>query len=552
MKLSPKTRKILLLTAFLITVAVCVPATALITYRISTSASGSTQASSKEDIVADFIIIGGGSAGCIVAARLAEYGFETVLISSGANDTLNPMMREKRAYSQLFRMPQFKHYLFPEPSLNLNGRVLNTIVQNTLGGNGVNGGGMEQMMRNDWTYFVNVTNDQSYHHQNMSAYYKMVENFTSTASISPSENHGHSGPIIITQYYDTKFGNVWKSVAQELSETYSDDLAGLSDYGFSFEGSAFTNGLRSWSGDAYLSSTMSKYSNLKVITEATVTKLEINEKTKHVDSVLFVTSNGLFKGTARKEYILSAGVFFSPHLLMLSGIGDSDILRQHNITVKHELKQVGKNLVDNGVVTVEYDTKNFSLGDLKPVGLINSQSTTTNTNPDIFFILKLDEQTKRLTVLILNISPKSPAGYVSLHNSNPLVSPKINLTYLKDERDTKTFVNGIEYIRRIMSTSVMKQYATFNETQPGPNSVNLSTYVINTVSTAQHFLGTCSMGKNEQTSVVDSHFKVHGIDNLRIVDASIFPAGFISKSGPCLTVYALAEKAARTLQQMYS
>ncbi|UJR16870.1 hypothetical protein I4U23_003768 [Adineta vaga] len=508
--------------------------------------------SQNEEIVTDFIIIGGGTAGCVVAARLAEYGFETLLLTSGSNDTLNPMMREKSSYSKLEQALHFRHYLPAEPSPYLNQRILNIIVRNTLGGSSINGAGMERMMQNDWTYFINATNDQSYHHQYMSTYYKMVENFTSTAANSTSQDHGHNGPIIITQVYDAIFYDVWKNVAKELSETFTNDLAGPIDYGFSFEPSAFTNGLRSWSGDAYLTSRMSKYPNLKVITGATVTKLDVNEKTKHIDNVLFVSSNGLFKGRARKECILSAGAIYSPHLLMLSGIGDSEILQQNNITVKHELKQVGKNLMDNGVITLEYSTNNFSMGNSIPVGLINSQSPTTNTNPDIFFILKMNQLTEHLYVILFSASPKSSGSYVSLYNSNPLIPPKLNLAYFENQNDIKIFVNGINYVRKVMSTSSIKQHGEINEILPGIDVVNLTAYVIEKISSTNHFMGTCSMGKNEQNSVVDSDFKVHGIDNLRIVDASIFPAGFASKSGPCLTVHALAEKAAHILQQNYS
>ena len=505
-----------------------------------------------QKIEADFVVVGGGSAGCVVAARLAEYGFETLLLSSGSNDTANPVMREKSSFAQLFQIPQFRHYLRPEPSPNLNHRIVDVIVWNTLGGNSVNGGGMERMMINDWNAFIRATDDRSFNHQNMTKYYEMVENFASTESVSNSAIHGHDGLIKITQAHDYLFDDIWKRVADEIHETFSDDLAGTVDYGFSFEPSSFTDGLRSWSGDAYVASAVLKYPNLKVVTGATVIKLEMNEKTKHITNVLFVSSDGLFNAVARKEYILSAGTFYSPQLLMLSGIGDSDILQKSRIPMKHELKQVGKNLVDNGLVIVEYETKDLQITKSIPVALINSQSTTTNTNPDTFLILKMNNSTRRLYVVIFNASPKSAPGSVSLHNSNPLVPPKITLNYLEDQNDIRTFVDAINYVRIALSTNVIKQSAQVTEITPGLAEIDLAMYVKNTLTPAHHFIGTCSMGKNAENSVVNSHFQVHGINNLRVVDASVFPAGFASKTGPCLTVYALAEKAAHMIHQEYS
>lgn len=504
------------------------------------------------EIVADFVVIGGGSAGCVVAARLAEYGFETLLLSSGFNDTENPLMRQKSLFNQLFKTSQFKHYLPPDPLPTVNNRILDIAVWNTLGGSSVNGGGMGRMMAHEWDSFILATGDQSYNHQNMSKYYKMAENFTSNERIFISDIHGHTGPIKITMARDALFDSIWKKVADEVSETFSDDLAGTTDYGFSFEPSSYTNGLRSWSGDAYLTPAILKYPNLRVITGATVTKLEMKNGTKQINNVLFVSPEGLFSAVARKEYILSAGTFYTPHILMLSGIGDPDILQRSKIAVKHVLKQVGKNLMDNGGIVAEFETKDLPIDQCIPIALVNSQSQTTKTNTNTFLIFKMNNITKHLRVTIYNASPTSKLGSVSLHNANPFVPPKITLNYLEDPNDIKTFVDGINYIRKIMSTKAIKQYAQVTEIAPGIQEMNLPLYIKNNLTPAYHFMGTCSMGKNAENSVVDNYFKMHGIRNLRIVDASVFPIGFASKIGPCLTVYALAEKAAHLLQQEYS
>ncbi|CAF1231486.1 unnamed protein product [Rotaria sp. Silwood1] len=319
-------------------------------------------------ITADFVIVGGGTAGCVLAARLAERGFETLLISSGSNDTSNPMMRQKSEFARLQRTLFFKHYLPSNASPNLNNRTLDAIVWKTLGGNSVNGGGMERMMANDWNSFVDATRDTSFHHENMSRYYKMVENFTSTDSSLVSNIHGNNGPIKITQAHDTIFKEVWKNVAYELNEAFSEDLADNMDHGLSFEPSSYTDGLRSWSGDAYLTPNIAKYPNLKVMTSTTAIKFNLNETTKRIDNILFLSFDGFFYGVAKKEYILSAGTFYSPHILMLSGIGDPEILQKHQIPVKHELRQVGKHMMDNGAIIVRYKTENLPINQSIPVG----------------------------------------------------------------------------------------------------------------------------------------------------------------------------------------
>ncbi|CAF2269157.1 unnamed protein product [Rotaria magnacalcarata] len=234
---------------------------------------------------------------------------------------------------------------------------------------------------------------------------------------------------------------------------------------------------------------------------------------------------------------------------MLSGIGDPDILQKNQITVKHELRQVGKNLMDNGAIIMQYQAENLPINQSIPVGLVNTQSPTTSLNPDIFFILKMNKQAKQLFVVIFNATPKSAIGSISLHNANPLTPPKISLNYFEDKEDLQTFINGINYVRKFMSTNALDKFDPIIEILPGLKETDLGTYITDTLTPSYHFIGTCCMGQNAQNSVVDNNFKVHGIKNLRIVDGSVFPAGFASKAGPCLTIYALAEKVVDLLRK---
>ena len=505
-----------------------------------------------EEIQADFIVVGGGTAGCVLAARLAEYGFQVLLLSSGSNDTENSLMKQKSRFLELLATPQFKHNLYHVPSPNINNRMLQLIVWNSLGGSSINEGGMERMIKSECDLFAEASGDESFRCESMSMYYKMVERWTTNAPSPVDRIYGTKGPIHITHVNKSPFSEIWKRVADELGEAFSNHLSGLTNYGFSFEPVSFVDGVRHWSASGYLIPALDQYPNLTVKTGATVTKFNVNAKTKNIDSLLFVSCDGCFCAIARKEYILSAGTFFSPHLLMLSGIGDPELLKQNNIEIKHVLPQVGKNLTDNGAVVVIYKTTDLPINQCTPIAIVNRQVKTIEPNSDLFFVFKMNQTNGDLYALIFNGSPKSRTGSISLYNSNPLVPPKVTLNYLEDERDIEAFVDGIHYIRRVMSTNVIKQTAQVTEISPGIQETNLHRYIRDRLQPGYHFIGTCGMGQSSQTSVVNKDFKVHGIDNLRVVDASVFPKGFASKVGPCLTVYALAEKAVDILRCDYS
>ena len=504
-----------------------------------------------EEIQADVVIVGAGTAGCVLATRLAEYGFEVLLLSSGSNDTTNPLVKRTSQFVELLKMPQFKHNLFHTPLSNLNGRTLELIVWNTLGGNSINWGGMERMSKNECDLFVDATGDSSFNFEHMSTYYKMVEKFTTLEQSSKTNHDTNNGKIPMVHSSSPPFSEIWKKVADELGETFTNDLTGPITYGFSFESSSFVDGVRHWSASDYLIPAMNKYPNLSVRTDATVTKFDVNAKTKHVDSLLFVSSKGYFRVMARKEYILSAGTFFSPQLLLVSGIGDPELLQQNNIDVKHVLTQVGKNLTDNGLVPMEYEMKGLPTNQCIPIGLVNRRTKTTETNSDLFFVLRMSQPTENIRVLTFNCQPKSPSGSISLYNSNPLMPPKITLNYLEHEEDIEAFVDSISYIRRVMFTNAIQETVEVTEILPGIHEVDLHSYIRDKFEPAYHFIGTCAMGQDPQTSVVNKDFKVHGIDNLRVVDASVFPKDFVSLKGPCLPVYALAEKAADHLRKEY-
>lgn len=508
--------------------------------------------STSKMLHADFVIAGGGTAGCVLAARLSERGYQTLLITSGSDDSENPIITEKSRVETLLSDPMFKHLLFTKPLKSLDDRILYVTVRKTLGGSSVNNGWMERIGPNDWDEFVRATGDESFSYENMKIFYDMVEDYSSLNPSVLSSNHGTNGPIKLTREFDPSFEDAWRNVAAETNETFTADLTGEINYGLSFEPVAFRNGRRSWCGNEYLIPAMKNYPNLILITKATVLKLELNESTQRIDHLSFISPDGYFHAVAAKEFILSCGSLYSPQILMLSGIGSEESLRKANITVKHNLEHVGRHLLDNGLLFMHYSAQNISNGSSIPIGLVNTELPTDATNAKIFFLFKMNHETKAMTVVIFNASPKSSAGSVTLLNNDPLTPPIIEYEYLSNEDDLKTFTNSIHYVRKIIASESLKQFGPFTEIAPGAETNDFHKYVKETLMPGHHFVGTCCMGTTAENSVVDRNFRVHGIENLRVVDGSVFPSGLTSKMGPCLTIYALAEKAAQVISNSYS
>ncbi|HEY5900415.1 MAG TPA: GMC oxidoreductase, partial [Burkholderiales bacterium] len=335
---------------------------------------------------------------------------------------------------------------------------------------------------------------------------------------------------------------------------------------------------RRWSAtNAFLRPALQR-KNLTVLTGALVCKVRMQGKT--AAGIEFLRGGEAQFAEAKRETILAAGAIGSPQILQLSGIGPADLLQELRIPVVHELKGVGENLHDHLQIRMQYKVKNvktlngvanslagkaamaleyfvFRTG---PLTMPPSQagafakSDPSQPTPNIEWHvqpLSLDKfgdplhSFPAITPSVCNLRPSS-RGWVRITSADPSQYPQIKLNYLKTEEDRKVAVDGMRFTRRIMAAPALARYAP-EEYRPG-SAVEEEKDLVKAAgelgTTIFHPVGTCKMG-NDAMAVVDSELRVHGIDRLRVVDASVFPR--ITSGNTNAPTYVVAEKGARAI-----
>jgi choline dehydrogenase len=335
---------------------------------------------------------------------------------------------------------------------------------------------------------------------------------------------------------------------------------------------------RRWSAtNAFLRPVMHR-ANLTVMTHASVLKL--NFAGRDCKGVDFVHRNQKFRVEARKETILSAGAIGSPQLLQLSGVGPRELLERNQIQVVHDLPGVGENLQDHLQIRMQYKVKNvktlngvanslwgkaamaleyFALR-TGPLTMPPSQagafakSDPSQPTPNIEWHvqpLSLDKfgdplhSFPAITPSVCNLRPAS-RGRVRIKSPNPADYPEIRLNYLSDEGDRRVAVDGMRFTRRIMAAKALAKYQP-EEYRPGvavQDEKSLEKAAGELGTTIFHPVGTCKMGKDPM-AVVDDELRVHGVQRLRVIDASIFPR--ITSGNTNAPTYVIAEKGARAV-----
>ena len=406
-------------------------------------------------------------------------------------------------------------------------------------------------------------------------YFKKSE----TNSRGESELHGGAGPLQVTDrpaFYE--ISKRYIEASQQAGFKVTDDFNGSDQEGVGYYQCTIKDGKRCSAAHAYLLPVLSR-PNLTVLTHAQVSKVLLKDKQAYGVDVHVKGKKRTI--TANNEVILSGGSIASPQLLMLSGIGDKSELSQHGITCVHELKGVGKNLrehVDACVLVKSKKTDGFTLsvpGLLKMAPdainyitgkkgkLANSileaggfiKSTDNESRPDIqlhMLPLLYDDNGRDLRLLsqhgfschVCVLRPES-TGTVSLKSANYQDAPEIdfNLFSDKDGKDKTVLINGMRQLRKILTAPALAQHYE-NEVHPG-NAFETDEQIFakakERIGTVFHPVGTCKMGSDDM-AVVDNQLKVHGIDKLRVIDASIMPT-LISGNTNAPTM-AIAEKVA--------
>ncbi len=494
----------------------------------------------------DYIIVGAGSAGCVLANRLTASGRHRVLLlEAGGPDTVKEI-HIPVAFSKLFKSAwDWAYYTEPEPHLcNRNlywprGKVLG-------GSSSINAMIYIRGNRADYDQWRDQGN-RGWGYSDVLPYFKKSEN----QERGSSEYHGSSGPLCVSDLRTVNpLSEAFIAAGEESGFRRNPDFNAASQEGFGFYQVTQNKGRRHSAATAYLYPARSR-KNLTVRTGVHV--FGISFEGKRAAAVSFQDGNGNTQERAEREIILCAGAIGSPQLLMLSGVGPAEDLRAFDIPVVCDLPGVGKNLQDHPATAMAYECT-------QPITLANAESLpnlmrylcfrrgqlTSNVAesggfiktspacaiPDIqyhfgvgYFVEHGFQQIEghAFTIGATLVHPYS-RGDIRLRSSNPLDAPAIRGNYFSDDRDMKVMVEGVKIARTLALSNAFSSYRG-KELLPGADTKDDSAFrahIAKVAETLYHPVGTCKMG-NDATAVVDSELRVHGLEGLRVIDASIMP-----------------------------
>jgi choline dehydrogenase len=476
----------------------------------------------------DYIIVGAGSAGCVLAARLAEDLHARVLLLEAGGPDRAPEIRIPAAFSKLFKTAVDWNYS-TEPEAQLHNRKLYWPRGKVLGGSSsINAMIYVRGNPSDYDRWRDLGNP-GWGFADVLPYFKRSE----AQERGGSEFHGVGGPIHVA---DPRCVNpltrTFLAAAHEIGVPRNPDFNGISQEGAGLYQVTQRNGVRCSVVDGYLKPALER-PNLTVLTGAHVARVIIENG--RATGVAFQHDGVLEVAHVNAEVVLAGGAINSPQLLMLSGVGAADELRRIGIYVTHDLPGVGQNLQDHPMVSVGYlCTQKISL-----------DGAETLANLLRYFIFKTGPLTSNVGPTL--ITPES-RGSISLRSLHPLDAPAIRANYLSTEADVRTMIEGVRLARRLAHA---KPFDPFRgaELHPGPDAQSdddIVEFLRNELETLYHPVGTCKMG-NDSLAVVDARLRVHGIERLRVVDASIMP--YVPAGNTNAPVIMIAEKAADMIRR---
>ena len=531
----------------------------------------------------DFIVVGAGSAGAALAARLSEVrGWSVLLLEAGPRNT-NPWLHIPIGMAKMFRDPKYNWMFETEPEPQLNDRRIHTPRGKVLGGSSsINGMVFPRGQKRDFDLWRQLGN-AGWGHDDVLPYYRKLEAHVG----GDDEHHGRTGPIrTMEANWRNELTEAYIEAIQELGVPRCPDINGADHEGVGYFPISQRDGLRSSTARGYLKPARHR-SSLRIITEAHVEGIEIKDGA--ATGVTFRKGGAQSTAQADREVVLSAGAINSPHILQLSGIGPEQLLGDLGIEVRHRLDGVGKNLKDHfhSPVVARVNTGgtiNAQLRSLGGRGLALLKYLTTRTgplavaagvvcvftrsdprldHPDIqfhFFPFSHDESAigmslhkfSAVTGLVDQLVPHS-RGSVRSVSRDPRTPPEIKVNYLGEEIDRSTMVDGLKIMRKVFQTEAMRPFV-IEEYAPGPDvetDDEWLAYARETGESSYHLCGTCRMGPAEdRLAVVDERLRVRGLRNLRVADASIMPE--IVSANTNSTSIMIGEKCADMVKEDHS
>ncbi len=524
----------------------------------------------------DYIIIGAGTAGCLLAARLSEDRDVSVcLVEAGPRDT-HPFIQVPALVGAAIGRPQLNWRFMTEPQPHMAGRRIPLPRGRVVGGSGsINGMAYfrgQPLDFEDWA----AAGCTGWSWREVLPYFVRSENNPDHAG---SPFHGQGGPINVRHIRrPNRLNHAFLDAFASLGEYPAcDDLTGARPEGYGLRQGTIRDGRRDSTANAFLRPAL-KRPNLTLIANAPVARILLEEG-KAVGVQMHDSAPAAVPRTlhARREVLLCAGAVQSPQVLMLSGIGDPAELQRHAIPVRHALPGVGTNYHDHLAISVLMETRNtlsyglslrtahravwnalqYLLWRDGPLASNLFESTAfIRTGPDkdrpdlqvVFQPARRNRGTFPLplghgfAISSVGLYPKS-RGRVLLHSADPLAAPRVEANFLADPDDLKPLLFGLRLARRVLAAESFRPYRA-RELVPGPEThtdESLNDYIRRVAATAHHPVGTCRMGVDAD-AVVDPELHVHGLAGLRVVDASIFP--HVVGGNTNAPVVMVAEKAA--------
>jgi choline dehydrogenase len=527
----------------------------------------------RDENVFDYVIVGAGTAGCVLAARLSEDSrMRVALIEAGPRDA-HPLIHIPATVGAAIAIPNLNWRFMTAPQERLLGRSIPIPRGHVVGGSGsINGMVYFRGHPTDFDDWAAAGNP-GWSYREVLPYFLRSEN---NDAYPDSPYHGHGGPMNVTFIKrPNPMTPAFLAAMDSMGFKRNGDFNGADSEGYSPRQGTIERGRRVSTATVYLKPAAQRR-NLTLFTDTRVAQVCI-ENRRATGVELLTPGGGSRRLTAQREVIVSGGAILSPHLLMLSGVGPEDVLRAAGVSVKHHLPGVGANYHDHLAVGVLLEMRNTESYGISwrtvPRALLNiaeyalSRSGPLSSNvfeatgfvrtlpglarPDVQVVFQAARRNRNTfpfplghgyAINLVGLYPKS-RGTVRLAGPDPRAAPIVDPQLFSHPDDVATLLRGLKLGRRIAHAPAFDGYKA-REVQPGPDvqeDAALVEYIQRASSTVHHPCGSCRMGPDSH-SVVDSQLRVHGIEGLRVADASVFPS--LVGGNTNAAVVMIAEKAA--------
>lgn len=501
----------------------------------------------------DFIIVGAGSAGCVLANRLTASGRHRVMLLEAGPSNLHPWLHIPLGFGRLFDDSRYNWCYATEPQAECHNREVIAPRGKVLGGSSsINGLIYIRGQAEDFNYWRQLGN-AGWSFDDVLPYFRKAEDNERRAD----EFHGADGPLSVSDLRDRHpLAEAYVEAAVQCGYPRNDDFNGAAQEGAGYYQTTMRNGVRSSTAGGYLKWAQRR-ANLKVVSNALATRILFDGR--RATGIEYLVGNRKSSARANVEVIVASGAFNSPQLLQLSGVGPASLLRSHGISVIGDVPGVGDDLNDHfsgriilrckEPITLNDAVRNWS-GKLShglhyiltrrgylaiPAvsaacflrALPSSGTPDSQCSISLFSAGTIGGELHPFPGVTGNcvlLRPES-RGYVRIKSADPRQAPAIHPNYLATQKDRETIVAGVAAMRRIFQAPAMACHIA-EEIEPGKqcdSDDGLLDFIRRRGSTTYHPVGTCRMGQ-DQNAVVDERLRVRGFAGLRVIDASIMPA----------------------------